>query len=114
MRIEDMRITRVILAIALIAGTWACSDKTGPASPASPSGSTPGGPPTLTKPTPDSPADGAQLDTKRPTLVVNNGTSTQPSAAKTYEFQISDNSTFTASGSFNVWFATTVSGTGVP
>jgi hypothetical protein len=114
MRIEDMRITRVILAIALIAGTWACSDKTGPASPASPSGSTPGGTPTLTKPTPDSPADGAQLDTKRPTLVVNNGTSTQPSAAKTYEFQISDNSTFTASGSFNVWFATTVSGTGVP
>jgi len=62
---------------------------------------------------PDSPDNGAQLDTKRPTLTVTNGTSSQTTAAKTYEFQVSDNSTFTASASFNVWFATTVSGTGV-
>jgi hypothetical protein len=62
---------------------------------------------------PDSPDNGAQLDTKRPTLTVSNGTSNQTTAAKTYEFQVSDNSTFTASASVNVWFATTVSGTGV-
>ena len=107
-----MRITRVILAVAMLAAAWGCSDKS---TPSSPSPSTPGTstPPTLTKPAPDSPENGAQLDTKRPTLTVTNGTSSQTTAAKTYEFQVSDNSTFTASASFNVWFATTVSGTGV-
>jgi hypothetical protein len=107
-----MRITRVILAVAMLATAWGCSDKTTPSSPSpsTPGTSTPG---TLTKPAPDSPDNGAQLDTKRPTLTVTNGTSTQTTTAKTYEFQVSDNSTFTASASFNVWFATTVSGTGV-
>lgn len=105
-----MRITRVILAVAVLAGASACSDNSSPSSPSSPASNTP---PTLTKPTPDSPADGAQLDTKRPTLTVNNGTSNQSSTPKTYEFQISDNSTFAASGSFNAYFATTVSGKGV-
>ena len=105
-----MRITRVILAVAVLAGASACSDSS---SPSSPSNSTSSTSPTLTRPTPDSPADGAQLDTKRPTLTVNNGTSNQASTPKTYEFQISDNSTFTASGSFNAYFATTVSGKGV-
>jgi hypothetical protein len=108
-----MRITRVILAVAVLAGAWACGDSSSPSSPSSTSSGGQSTPPTLTKPTPDSPADGAQLDNKRPTLIVNNGTSNQSSTPKTYEFQISDNSTFTASGSFNVWFATTVSGTGV-
>jgi hypothetical protein len=107
-----MRNTRIILAVAILTAAWGCSDKT---TPSSPSPSTPGTstPPTLTKPSPDSPDNGAQLDTKRPTLTVTNGTSTQTTTAKTYEFQVSDNSTFTASASFNVWFATTVSGTGV-
>jgi len=107
-----MRITRVILAVAMLAAAWGCSEKS---TPSSPSPSTPPAttPPTLTKPAPDSPDNGAQLDTKRPTLTVSNGTSNQTTAAKTYEFQVSDNSTFTASASFNVWFATTVSGTGV-
>jgi hypothetical protein len=106
-----MRITRVILAVAMLAAAWGCSEKSTPSSPSStPAPTTP---PTLTKPVPDSPDNGAQLDTKRPTLTVTNGTSSQTTAAKTYEFQVSDNSTFTASASFNVWFATTVSGTGV-
>jgi len=106
-----MRITRVILAVAMLAAAWGCSDKSTPSGPSStPAPTTP---PTLTKPVPDSPDNGAQLDTKRPTLTVSNGTSNQTTAAKTYEFQVSDNSTFTASASFNVWFATTVSGTGV-
>ena len=105
-----MRIARVILAVAALAGASACSDSSSSSSPSSP---TPVTPATLTKPTPDSPADGAQLDTKRPTLTVNNGTSNQSTTPKTYEFQISDNSTFTASASFNAFFATTVSGTGV-
>jgi len=107
-----MRIPRIILAVAMLAAAWGCSDKT---TPSSPSPSTPGTstPPTLTKPAPDVPENGAQLDTKRPTLTVANGTSNQSTAAKTYEFQVSDNSTFTVSPSFSVWFATTVSGTGV-
>jgi hypothetical protein len=110
-----MRASTLTLAVAVLAGAWACSDKTGPATPTSPTtgGGTTTTSPTLTRPTPDTPADGAQLDTKRPALTVNNGTSNQTTPAKTYEFQISDNSSFTATGSFNVWFATTVSGTGV-
>lgn len=105
-----MRITRVILAVAVLAGASACSDNSNPSSP---SNSTPSTPPTLTKPTPDSPADGTQLDTKRPTLTVNNGTSNQTATAKTYEFQISDNSSFAATASFNAWFAVTVTATSV-
>ena len=105
-----MRIVRLLPAIAVLAGAWACGSDS---SPSSPSSSTPSTPPTLTKPAPDSPADGLQLDTKRPTLTVTNGTSNQPSAAKTYEFQISDNAAFTATASFNAWFATTVTATSV-
>ena len=90
-----MRITRVILAVAVLAGASACSDNSNPSSPSDSTSTTPA---TLTKPTPDSPADGAQTDTKRPTLTVNNGTSNQSSTPKTYEFQISDNvDVFTAS-----------------
>jgi len=106
--VRGMRIT---LAIALIAAAWGCSDSKSPATPTPTPVVTP--PPTLTKPAPDTPADGTQLDTKRPTLTVSNGTSNQTTPPKTYEFQVSDNQSFTASSSFNVWFATTVSGTGV-
>jgi hypothetical protein len=53
-------------------------------------------PPTLTKPTADSPSDNVQLDNVRPTLSVVNGTSNQ-SGVKTYEFEISDNSSFASS-----------------
>ena len=105
-----MRIVRLLPAIAVLAGAWACGSDS---SPSSPSSSTPSTPPTLTKPAPDSPADGLQLDTKRPTLTVTNGTSSQPSTAKTYEFQISDNAAFTATASFNAWFAITVTATSV-
>jgi hypothetical protein len=98
---------------AVLAGTWACGSDSSPSSPSSPSSSTPPTPLTLTKPTADSPADGAQLDSKRPTLTVNNGTSNQTTAAKTYEFQISDNASFTATASFNAWFAVTVTATSV-
>ena len=61
----------------------ACSG--GSDSPASPS------PGTLTKPTIDSPAEGAQLDSLRPTLTIVNISSSQ-GGAKTYEFEISESS----------------------
>lgn len=51
---------------------------------------------TLTAPKLDSPAANAQTDTLRPTLTVQNATSDQPAGTRTYEFQISDTSSFTA------------------
>ena len=110
-----MRNARIILAIVLLGAALGCgSDKTTVAGPSSSSsGTTQSAAAVLTKPTPDSPGDGEQLDTKRPTLTVANGTSTQATPAKTYEFQVSDTSGFTATATFNVWFAITATGTGI-
>jgi hypothetical protein len=82
---------RMTLSLVLVCVVSACSDSKSPTAPA-----TPPVPATLTKPAADSPADSAQLDNVRPTLTVVNSTSNQ-SGTKTYEFQISDNSAFTAS-----------------
>jgi len=51
---------------------------------------------TLTAPKLDSPALSEQLATLRPTLTVQNVTSDQPTGTRTYEFQVSDTTTFTA------------------
>jgi hypothetical protein len=60
------------------------------------------------------PEDNAQVDTLRPTLTVKNATADQ-TGTRVYEFQISDNSNFTASTASNVaGFAATVSKNGVP
>lgn len=68
----------------------------------------------LTAPALASPADGEQLDTLRPALTVRNATADQ-SGTRTYEFQISDNTGFTAvTTSHVVGFAATVGKTGVP
>jgi hypothetical protein len=62
----------------------------------------------------DSPASDEQLDTLRPTLVVRNATSDQ-TGSRMYEFQISDNTGFTAASTSNIaGFASTVGKTGVP
>ena len=80
--------------------------------PASPSSGS-GGSAALTAPTPDSPAENAQLATLRPTLTVRNATSSQ-AGARLYEFQISDNTGFTASGGvLSVYYAVIVNKTGV-
>lgn len=70
----------------------------------------------LTAPTADSPSNDEQLSTLRPTLTVKNGSSTVPSGTRTYEFQISDNSSFTAAlpPTTLAGFALTVTKTGVP
>ena len=68
----------------------------------------------LSAPSLESPANGAQLDTLRPTLTVRNVTADQ-SGARTYEFQISDNSSFTSTVTSHIaGFAATVGRTGVP
>jgi hypothetical protein len=107
-----MRQTRNVLSVVILAGALAACGSSSK-SPASPSTPTTPVAPTLTKPLADSPADGDQLDNLRPTLIVVNGTSNQ-STAKTYEFQISDNSTFAASTGGSVWFASTASSGQVP
>ena len=80
-------------------------DKSSPTAPATPA--------TLTAPAIDAPAMDTQLDTLRPVLSVKNVTSTQ-TGARTYEFQISDSTAFTAQTTSNVpGFAATVSATAV-
>jgi hypothetical protein len=81
---------KLLPAFILAGVVAACGGSKSPTNPSP----TPTGPATLTKPGLDSPADGAQLDTLRPALTVVNGTSNQ-TGAKTYEFEISDSSTFT-------------------
>jgi hypothetical protein len=79
-------------AAAVAAITCACggSKSTTPTTPTPPPAAT------LTAPKLDSPAANAQLDTLRPTLTVQNVTSDQPTGTRTYEFQISDTTTFSA------------------
>jgi hypothetical protein len=68
-----------------------------------------------TAPKVDTPATGSQLDTLKPTLTVQNVTSDQPNGTRTYEFQISDTSAFTAATTQNIaGFDATVGKTGVP
>jgi hypothetical protein len=69
---------------------------------------------TLTTPTLESPVKDAQLDTLRPVLTVRNATASQ-AGTRTYEFQVADNTSFTAATTSNIaGFAATVSKTGVP
>ena len=80
----------------------------------SPTGPTPTGSVTLTRPAPVSPADGEQLSTLRPTLTVQNTTSSQQTGTRTYEFQVSDNTSFALGGSLTASFLVAVNQTNVP
>lgn len=97
------------VAVSACALLVACGGKSEP----TPTSPTPAAA-TLTAPRLDAPAANAQLDTLRPTLSVQNVTSDQPSGARTYEFQISDTTAFTAATTQSVnGFAATVGKTGV-
>lgn len=98
-------IAALLVATAVLA---ACSDdKKPPTSPAPVVAN-------VSAPTLDAPALDSQLDTLRPALSVRNATSDQ-AGTRTYEFQVSDSSSFTAAATSNVeGFASTVSSTGVP
>ena len=100
-----------LIAVPLTAAVvaTACGDKkpTTPTTPAPVAA-------TLTAPKVDAPATGSQLDTLRPTLTVQNVTSDQPTGTRTYEFQISDTTGFTAATTqASNGFDATVSKTGV-
>lgn len=67
---------------------------------------------TLTAPRLETPAPNQQLDTLRPTLTVVNSTA-DVAGARTYEFQVSDNTGFTAASTQIVGLASTISKSGV-
>jgi len=95
----------------------ACGSGTGasrqvPVTPTAPSGGS-SGPVTLTTPAPVSPVNNEQLSTLRPTLTVQNTTSSQQSGARTYEFQVSDRTDFSLGSSLTASFLVAVSQTGV-
>ena len=77
-----MRVVTPVCLTALLL-TAACGGSGSPTAPA-----------TLAAPALQSPADGEQLDPLRPTLTVPDSTSDQV-GTRTYEFQISDTSSFT-------------------
>ncbi len=101
------RFRRHVPLSLLLAAAGACGGSSSPSSPTPVAA-------TLTAPVLDSPARDEQLDTLRPVLAVRNSTSDQ-TGARTYEFQIADNTGFSASTTSNVaGFAATVSKAGVP
>src|SRR5262249_20183484 len=68
----------------------------------------------LTAPAPESPADSAALTVLRPTLIVRNGSSDQ-SAARFYEFHVSDRSDFSGtSSSSSIAFSVLARKSGIP
>jgi hypothetical protein len=103
---------RALSALTVFGLTASCGGGGAPSGP-SPS-PTPLPTPTLTAPTLESPDDGEQLNTLRPTLTVLNGVSSQP-GARTYEFQISDSEDFSSTIVSAVdGFLNVVTTTGVP
>ena len=102
------RVTILNLAAIVMVTGAACGGKS-----ESPSSPTPVSA-TITAPAVESPANNEQLDTLRPTLTVRNASADQQ-GARTYEFQISDSTSFTSATTSEVaGFASTVSKNGVP
>jgi hypothetical protein len=95
----------VVGAVGCLGAAAACSEKSTPTTPAPVNAN-------LGAPALDTPANDEQLDTLRPTLTVKNSTSDQ-AGTRMYEFQISDNSGFTASTPGVPGFASTVGKTNV-
>ena len=100
-----LHVSWIALVLVMI-GVGACgSDK--PAAPTTPTVVN------VTAPGLDAPADHEQLDTLRPTLTVKNATA-DAQGARMYEFQISDNTNFTASTAGIPGLAVTVGKTNIP
>ena len=104
----------LVSTFAIACGSGSSATHQVPVGPTSPSGTTQSGPVTLTAPSPVSPVNGDQLATLRPTLTVQNGTSSNQSGARTYEFQVSDRTDFSLGASLTASFLVAVNQTGVP
>ena len=109
----------ILLVSTLVSacGSGASPTRQVPVGPTAPSGTTGGaggsGTVTLTAPTPVSPVNNEQLSTLRPTLTVQNGTSSVQSGTRTYEFQVSDRTDFSMGASLTASFLVAVNQTGV-
>ena len=100
---------RVALLVAVAVSVNACGGGGAPTAPPPPPAATP----VLSAPALESPSADEQLDTLRPTLTVRNATSDQ-AGARTYEFQVSDSTSFTAATTSHVaGFAATIGATTV-
>jgi hypothetical protein len=116
-RLRVMRFVPVlILASAFLAACGSGASETrqvpiGPSPPSGPGGGS--GTVTLSTPAPVSPANNEQLSTLRPTLTVQNATSSNQSGTRTYEFQVSDRTDFTMGASLTTSFLVAVNQTGV-
>ncbi len=109
----------LLLLVFIVFGIPGCGSGTGesrqvPIGPTAPSGGGNSGPVTLTTPTPVTPTNGDQLSTLRPTLTVQNTTSSQQSGSRTYEFQVSDRTDFSLGSSLTASFLVAVSQSNVP
>lgn len=109
-------LTSAVAVLAVLAG--GCGSGVGgtnqiPTSPTPNPGGSGGGAVTLSTPAPVSPVNGEQLDTLRPTLIVQNATSSQSSGSRTYEFQVSDRTDFSLGSSLTSSFLVAVNQTGV-
>ncbi len=109
--------TRTLPALILLSmvasacGSGVSPTRQVPVGPTAPTG--PGvGSATLSTPTAVSPVNGEQLGTLRPTLTVQNVTSSA-AGTRTYEFQVSDNAGFTLGSSLTTSFLVSVNQTGV-
>jgi hypothetical protein len=105
----------LVLTLATACGSGSSPTRQVPTSPTGASGSGGGsGAVSLTAPAPVSPVNGEQLATLRPTLVVQNGTSSNQNGTRTYEFQVSDRADFSLGPSLTTSFLVAVNQTGVP
>ena len=105
----------LVSTFAIACGSGSSPTRQVPVGPTTPTPSGSGsGSVTLTAPVPVSPANGDQLATLRPTLTVQNGTSSNQSGTRTYEFQVSDRTDFSLGASLATSFLVAVNQTGVP
>jgi hypothetical protein len=108
--------TRTLPALILLSmvasacGSGVSPTRQVPVGPTAPTG--PGGSVTLSTPAAVSPVNGEQLGTLRPTLTVQNVTSSA-AGTRTYEFQVSDNAGFALGSSLTTSFLVSVNQTGV-
>jgi len=84
--LKDWKNALALVALSLVVTAAGCTSK-------SPSVAAPTSASDLTSPAIEAPADDQQLDTLRPTLAVRNGAGGE--GLRTYDFQLSENSTFT-------------------
>ena len=94
----------LVSTFAIACGSGSSPTRQVPVGPTAPSAGPSGSgsvPVTLTAPLPISPVNGDQLATLRPTLTVQNGTSSSQSGTRTYEFQVSDRTDFSLGASLS-------------